>query len=122
MSARREIAAQLIDDAKQRGKQLALDRKRKPEKITVSTQATNFGQHCEQIVPAFTTFPYTQGDCRILFKPVDYIVFSGVCAKGRIEAVKFVEFKTGGGTLGPKQRQIRDCISAGKVSHEVIGK
>jgi len=122
MSARREIAIELIDDAKERGKQLALDRKRKPQKITISTQATNYGQHCEQIVPAFTSFPYTQGDCRILFKPIDYIVFEGIGAKGRVEAVKFVEFKTGGGTLGLKQRQIRDCISVGRVTHEVIEK
>ena len=121
MQGRREIARELIEDAKQRTRQLVIDRKRKPEKISISTRATNFGQRCEQIVPAFTTFPYIQGDCRVLLKPVDYVVFDGISTSGRVEAIKFVEFKTGNGTLGLKQRQIRNCVNSGKVLHEVIG-
>ena len=121
MQQRRENARYQMQDAKERRKQLAVDRKRKPLKISSSTEATNFGQRCEQIIPAFAAFPYPQGDCRILFKPVDYVVFKGVCTTGRIEAVKFVEFKTGGGTLNSNQRQVRNCIIEGKVTHEVIG-
>jgi len=120
MQARQENAEGQLQDARQRKIQLALDRKRRPLRISVSTEATNFGQRCEQIIPAFTDFPYLQADCRILFKPVDYVVFKGVCKTGRVEAVTFVEFKTGGGILGPKQRQIRNCAAAGKVAHEVI--
>ena len=121
ISGRREAAKLLREEIKVRKLQLATDRKRKPEKTSISTEASNFGQSCEQIVPAFTTFPYSQGDCRILFKPIDYVVFVGLCNSGRVEAVKFVEFKTGGGTLTAKQRQIRQCVTAGKVDHEVIG-
>ena len=96
MQQRRENAIELLDDAKERQKQLALDRKRKPQKISVNTEATNFGQHCEQIVPAFATFPYSQGDCRTLFKPIDYIVFNGLSRVGR-----------GAGALPPCQVTIR---------------
>jgi len=119
---RQKGAVDLLQDAKERKKQLALDRKRKPLKVSVSTEATNFGQHCEQIIPAFSEFPYKQGDCRILFKPIDYILFEGLSRGGSVEAIKFVEFKTGGGSLGQKQRQIRNCVAAGRVSHEVLGK
>jgi predicted Holliday junction resolvase-like endonuclease len=121
MHQRRENAKVLQADAKERRNQLALDRKRKPLKISSSTEATNFGQRCEQIIPAFSTFPYSQSDCRILFKPVDYVVFEGVYSTGRVEAIKLVELKTGGGNLTSNQRQVRDCIIAGKVAHEVIG-
>jgi predicted Holliday junction resolvase-like endonuclease len=121
VQARREVAVEGIKNADQRTKQLLLNRKRKPEKITISTQATNLGQQCEQIVPAFTTFPYAQRDCRPLFKPVDYIHFAGVSTKGRVEAIKLIEFKTGNGRLTKQQTQIRDCIGGGDVSHEVIG-
>jgi predicted Holliday junction resolvase-like endonuclease len=120
LGERREVTKELIEDAKQRRQQLALDRKQRPQRIISTTQGTNFGQNCEQIIPAFTTFPYAQRDCRTLFKPIDYIVFKGVSATGRVEAIKFVEFKTGGGVLGKKQRMIRDCVAYGKVKHEVI--
>lgn len=121
MQTRRQNAQEIREEVKARRKQLAKDRMQKPQRISVSTEATNFGQRCEQIVPAFVTFPYIQGDCRILFKPVDYVVFAGLCDQGTVQAVKFVEFKTGGGTLNLKQRQIRDCVLDGKVKHEVIG-
>jgi predicted Holliday junction resolvase-like endonuclease len=121
INERRDAAKLLREEAKERKKQLATNRNRKPERVSISTEATNFGQICEQIVPAFTTFPYSQGDCRILFKPIDYVVFAGLCNKRRVNAIKFVEFKTGGGILTQKQRQIRKCVTAGKVKHEVIG-
>jgi predicted Holliday junction resolvase-like endonuclease len=121
MQERREIAKVLQAEARERRNQLALNRKRKPLKISSSTEATNFGQRCEQIIPAFSTFPYSQSDCRILFKPVDYIVFEGVYRTGRVAAIKLVELKTGGGNLTSNQRQVRNCITEGKVAHEVIG-
>ena len=108
-------------ELKERKKQLAENKKKKPEKITVSAQASNFGQISEQILPAFLTFPYKQSECRILFKPVDYIVFTSLSGKGRVEAIKFVDVKTGDGRLTKGQRQIRDRVVEGKIKHKVIG-
>jgi predicted Holliday junction resolvase-like endonuclease len=119
---RTKSAKELGIDINKRKKLLAENKKRKPEKIFVSSQASNFGQISEQIIPAFLTFPYKQNECRILFKPIDYIVFKNLSKRAHIEVIKFVDVKTGDGRLTKGQRQIRDRIVEGKVKHEVIGK
>ncbi len=118
---RLESANELKRDLKERKKQLTESKKKKPEKIVISAQAINFGQISEQILPAFLTFPYKQRECRILFEPIDYIVFTSLSGKGRIEAIKFVEVKTGDGRLNKRQRKIRDRVVEGKIEHKVIG-
>jgi len=118
---RLKYASELKVELQDRKKQLTQDKKRKPEKISVSAQASNFGQISEQILPAFITFPYKQSDCRILFKPIDYLVFTGLSGKGCVEAIKFVDVKTGKGSLTPGQRKIRDRVIEGKIKHKVIG-
>jgi len=116
-----ESANELNAELKERKKQLTQNKKKKPEKITRSAQASNFGKIAEQIVPAFLTFPYKQNECRPLFEPIDYIIFTGLSGKGRVEAIKFVDVKTGGGRLTKEQRQIRDRVVDGKIKHKVIG-
>lgn len=113
-------AQELGKELKERKAKLAASKKSKPEKIAVSAQASNFGQISEQILPAFTTFPYKRTECRILFKPVDYIVFARLSQQRSVEAIKFVDVKTGGGRLDGRQRQIRDRITEGKIKHRVI--
>lgn len=114
-------ANELKMELTERTKQLTENKKRKPVKISVSAQASNFGQISEQILPAFLTFPYKQNECRILFKPIDYIVFTHLADKGRVEAIKFVDVKTGEGRLDRRQKQIRDRIVEGKIKHKIIG-
>jgi predicted Holliday junction resolvase-like endonuclease len=114
-------ANELMVEMKGRKKQLTEDKKKRPEKIAVSAQACNFGKISEQILPAFLTFPYKQSECRILLQPIDYIVFTGLSGKGRVEVIKFVDVKTGNGRLSPKQGQIRECVIDGKITHKVIG-
>lgn len=118
---RLNAANELRQELKQRKKSLAEDRKKKPQKITVSAQASNFGQISEQILPAFVTFPYRQAECRILFKPIDYLVFVNLAKAGRVERIKFVDVKTGDARLDKRQRQIRDRILEGRIKHKVIG-
>jgi predicted Holliday junction resolvase-like endonuclease len=117
---RLESANELKAELKERKKQLSENKKKKPEKIAVSAQASIFGQISEQILPAFRTFPYQRSECRILFKPIDYIVFTHLSQNGRVEAIKFVDVKTGEGRLDKRQRQIRDRVSEGKIRHRVI--
>lgn len=119
---RRMVAATDLKAAlKERKKRLSAQKQAKPSQITVTSEATNFGQISEHIIPAFHLFPYRQSECRPLFKPVDYIVFRGLAKNGRVHALTFVDVKTGGARLSPKQRQIRDLISDGKLRHKVIG-
>lgn len=116
------IAAMLSgkEDIKERKKQLTEDKKKKPLKITTSTESTNFGQLSEQILPAFKDFPYQQQNCRVLLKPVDYLVFKGLHQNGTVEFITFVDVKTGNARLTKGQRQIEQCIQSNKVKHEVI--
>ena len=107
-------------EQKERRKQLIADKKAKPIKITACAQASNFGQIAEQILPAFRTFPYPQSDCRIMFKPIDYIVFTNLAANGKVEAIKFVDAKTGAAPLDKRQKQIRDRIQEGNIKHKVL--
>jgi len=116
-----ESANESKGELKERKKQLAENKKKKPEKITASAQGSNFGKIAEQIVPAFLTFPYKQNECRPLFEPIDYIIFTSLSGKGRVEAIKFVDVKTGDGRLSKKQRQIHDRVVEGKIKHKVIG-
>ena len=116
-----ESANESEEELKERKKQLAENRKKKPEKITASAQGSNFGKIAEQIVPAFVTFPYKQSECRPLFEPIDYIIFTGLAGKAHVEAIKFVDVKTGDGRLSTGQRQIRDRVVEGKIKHKVIG-
>ena len=114
-------ANDLKSELKESKKQLAEDKKKKPVKIAVSAQASNFGKISEQILPAFLTFPYKQNECRALFEPIDYIVFKNLSQSGRIDVIKFIDVKTGGGRLTKEQRQIRDRVVEGKIKHKVIG-
>jgi len=120
IASRIQGVAETLADIATRRKELAENRKRKPERITVSTEATVFGQIGEHIFPALTSFPYKRDECRVLLKPVDYVVFAGLSAHARVDEIRFVEAKTGGGTLTAGQRQVRDRISEGKVRHRVI--
>lgn len=108
------------EDIKARKKQLAEDKKKKPQKITTSTESTNFGQLSEQILPSFKSFPYQQQDCRVLLKPVDYLVFNKLHRTGKVDSITFVDVKTGNARLTKGQRMIEQCINANKVKHEVI--
>ena len=116
-----ESANESKGDLRERKKKLAENKKKKPEKITVSAQGSNFGKIAEQIMPAFLTFPYKQSECRPLFEPIDYVVFTNLSGKGRVEAIKFVDVKTGDGRLTKGQRQIRDRVVERKIKHKVIG-
>jgi len=115
-----ESANESKEELSERQKELIENRKKKPERITTSAQGSNFGKIAEQIVPAFLTFPYRQNECRPLFEPIDYIVFAGLSGKRHVEAIKFVDVKTGDARLSKGQRQIRDRVVEGKIKHKVI--
>jgi predicted Holliday junction resolvase-like endonuclease len=113
MAKRTAQVVSLTGDIQERISILRKDQTRKPQQITLGTESSNFGKGIEQIAPAFSTFPYSPAECRIVLMPVDYIMFEGLSNYGRIEAIRFVELKTGSGRLLKRQKQIRDCIKQG---------
>jgi predicted Holliday junction resolvase-like endonuclease len=115
-----ESANESRKELEERRKQLAENRKKQPARIAAGAHGSNFGKIAEQILPAFITFPYKQKECRPLFEPVDYVIFTGLAGRGRVQAIKFVDVKTGDAHLSRGQRQIRDRVTEGRIKHRVI--
>src|ERR1700726_3016137 len=85
-------AIQAIREAiKDRRDELARARARMTEHAQTTAQAVNLGKIVEKIVPSFASFEYTPGDCRALFEPIDYVIFSGLTGRGRVDSIHFVD-------------------------------
>jgi predicted Holliday junction resolvase-like endonuclease len=70
----------------------------------------------EKIAASLPGFPAKCSDYRSIFEPIDYIVFHGLTQKSRVEAVEFVEVKSGGATLTGGQKQIKEAVEKGRIS------
>ncbi len=79
------------------------------------SRAVISGQVHEQLLPYLPDFPFDPKDVRFLGAPVDLIVFDGMNA-GELREIILVEVKTGGSTLTPRERQIRDAVKRGAIS------
>ncbi len=111
----REVLAEWKVDFGERKKGLADARRRAPQESEQRTIDVNLGKILEKIAPVFDGFGYSARDCRALFEPIDYLVFQGLARRGQVEALVFVDIKTGGGGLNQHQCQIRDAVNDGKV-------
>jgi predicted Holliday junction resolvase-like endonuclease len=81
-----------------------------------ATESCNIGKIVEKVASSLPGFPFRAGDCRVLLEPIDYVVFHGVSTRGCIEAVTFVDVKTGNGRLSRTQAQMSTILEAGRVS------
>jgi len=82
------------------------------------SRATLSGQFLERLAPHFPDFPYDPTDLRFLGTPVDYVVFDGL-SEGVVDAIVFLEVKSGEAGLSTVQRRVRDAIEAGAVRWDV---
>jgi predicted Holliday junction resolvase-like endonuclease len=78
------------------------------------SQAITAGKVYEQLLPYLPDFPYNPKDVRFLGSPTDLVVFDGL-ADGLVRRVVFLEVKTGGAGLTPRERSVRDAIQARQV-------
>ena len=76
----------------------------------------------EKIVPSFPNFAYEPGDCRAMFEPVDYLVFSGLTTRNQIHALYFVEVKSGNARLSGSQQSIKKVVENGTVQFRITPK
>lgn len=81
----------------------------------ISAVSSITGKVLEKIAPSLPGFPVMSADCRALFEPIDYVVFNGLAAKGKVDALFFVDVKSGNAPLGKSQRQIRQLVESEKV-------
>jgi predicted Holliday junction resolvase-like endonuclease len=95
---------------------LRLRRKLAKERPAIGARAARIGKVVEKIATTLPGFPVRGADCRSLFEPIDYLVFHGLSTKGKIEMVEFVDVKSGGGSLTPRQKLIRAAVERGRTS------
>ncbi|MCU7547693.1 hypothetical protein OCK74_01145 [Chitinophagaceae bacterium LB-8] len=75
------------------------------------SQAVTIGKVTEHIIPFFGgIFPYNPKEARFIGSPVDLIVFNNMETDLDSISVHFIEVKTAGSTLTPKQRAIKYAI------------
>lgn len=100
---------------KDRKSELARMRERMTARAEKTAHAVNLGKIIEKIVPSFASFSYSPGDCRALFEPIDYLIFSGLTSKSRVDALVFVDVKSGKARLNGVQQEIKQRVEAGAV-------
>jgi predicted Holliday junction resolvase-like endonuclease len=84
-----------------------------------TAEAVNLGMIVEKIVPSFPSFTYEAGDCRAMFEPIDYLVFSGLTTRNHVEALYFVEVKSGNARLTDSQQSIKKAVEDGSVQFRI---
>lgn len=109
----------LITDLKERKKQL---RDREVSADTLAEKKAidvGLGKILEKVMPAFPGFTLKSSDCRLLYEPIDMIVFHGI-ARRKIDSITFLEIKSGQSQLNKHQRLVRNAVSEKRVSFEVV--
>jgi predicted Holliday junction resolvase-like endonuclease len=86
-----------------------------PKRSEVQSEATNIGVVLEQIAPTMKTFPFSCNDCRSLFKPIDYVVFDGMCKKNEVDKIVFMDIKTGRAHLTQSESAVKHVIKKKNV-------
>ena len=77
------------------------------------------GKIIEKVIPAYHGFGMPISDCRPLFEPIDMVVFNGL-STGNIQSITFMEIKTGKSRLNEHQKLVKEALSDGKVSVQVV--
>src|ERR1700676_4236017 len=87
--------AAMRDRIKERKIDLAKARERMTARAEKTAHAVNLGKIIEKILPSFSSFSYSAGDCRALFEPIDYLIFPGLARRGQVDSLLFVDVKSG---------------------------
>lgn len=103
------------EEIKEQRAELAMRKERMTIRAQRTAQAVNIGKIVEKILPSFPSFSYSTGDCRALFEPIDYLIFSGLSARAKIDALLFVDVKSGRARLNEAQKKIKERVEAGAV-------
>jgi predicted Holliday junction resolvase-like endonuclease len=78
------------------------------------------GKALEKMVPFLKNFGHDPHDVRWIGDPVDLVIFDGYSASGKksVDAVTFVEVKSGESNISTGQKGVRDAIREKKVKWE----
>jgi predicted Holliday junction resolvase-like endonuclease len=104
---------------RERKEEMARARTRMTEGAQATARAVNLGKIVEKIAPSFPSFSYAVGDCRALFEPIDYLIFSGLTHGRQVDAIYFVDVKSGRARLTAKQQSIKAVVESGAVKYKL---
>ena len=110
-----EIYLRLKEEIAERRADLKKQAKKGPERSENTTKHVNLGFIFERIAPTLPGFPFDKNDCRSLFDPIDYVVFEGLHARGKVERLIFMDIKSGNARLSNTQKQIKEIVAKKKV-------
>lgn len=108
-----------VAQLREKAKDLRDLRKNISKRSEVGAKSINIGFILERLAPAMKSFRFNTNDCRSLFDPIDYVIFEGLSAKGRVERILFAEIKTGSAQLNKHQKEIRAVIEKKRLSWDV---
>ncbi len=97
-------------------KEILKQRAELKRRSSTSAESSGVGQIVEMLSPSLPGFPLLPSDCRALFKPIDYVGFKGLSTSGEVEALVFIEVKSGRQRLSKQQRQIKSVVEQGGVA------
>ena len=116
-------AIQMVrEQIKERQADIANAMERMSTRAQKTSEAVNIGKIVEKIIPSFASFTHQHSDCRALFEPIDYVIFTGLCKRGIVDSLLFVDVKSGGARLTKDQKAIRDAVTNGNVEFLTIEK
>jgi predicted Holliday junction resolvase-like endonuclease len=96
-------------------KEIVRQRAELKRRSSTSAESSGVGQIVEMLSPSLPGFPVLPSDCRALFKPIDYVGFKGLSISGEVDALVFIEVKSGRQRLSKQQRQIKSVVEQGGV-------
>lgn len=73
----------------------------------------------EKIAPILPNFPYNYKDLVFIGKWIDYVVFDWL-STGDLREIVFLEVKSWVSNLNRNERMVKDCISSGKISYDIL--
>ena len=86
----------------------------------VGAETTTIGTVVEKIAPSLPGFPLLTADCRALYEPIDYVLFKGYSVARKVDAIGFVEIKSGNARLSQEQRTVRRLVESGRLELVVV--
>ena len=97
-----------------------LEREKKArEESAEKSRSVRLGSVAEKLLPVSAIIDYEPEDMVFLGRPVDYIVFEGMC-DDNIDGIVFLEVKTGNSKLTRRERQIEECVSNNKIVFRTV--
>ena len=114
----RVLYQQYKDDLKEQKRELKLLEENISSRSEIGARAVNKGRIFERVFASLEQFPFSCGDCRSIFDPIDYLVFEGLTNTGKVDKLLWVEIKTGNARLNPHQKEIKGLIEGGNLSLE----